>query len=379
MSFQKRNAPIVSARVPSFVKSTLTSSSPVSPVSKFRRPSTLVPSYITHSTGTSSLDRLLLHDGLPLGTSLLVFESGSTDFASVIARCYAAQGVANGDTVVAIGTHARWGHELPAPADPASKSSKRRAPSNNLNLSSLVPGGPSEKEMKIAWRYRHQPVQSWQAPHQETEYCRSWNLTLRVTPPAKIQYIDATATSFDGILNRLSEIAAASASTGTVTRVVLPGFLNPTTYPLATAFQPDNLLQFLHRLRALLRKYASTLSVLFTLSASLFDASLGNSILIPWIETLVDGVVRLVPVAETNSSNNNNNNNNNSNSKSDKDRHQGFIHVLKLPVVSDRGSMAVKEMEYSFKVGKGGMIIEKWGIPVIIDEKSQDKKDELEF
>ena len=55
------------------------------------RPS-LVTSQPTTSTGSSDLDKILLHQGLPLGNSLLIEESGTTDFSSVLLRAFASQG-----------------------------------------------------------------------------------------------------------------------------------------------------------------------------------------------------------------------------------------------------------------------------------------------
>ncbi|MBE3041746.1 hypothetical protein IMZ48_04030, partial [Candidatus Bathyarchaeota archaeon] len=51
----------------------------------------------TVSTGTASLDRFFGgHAGLPLGASVLVEENGATDFAGVLARYYAAEGLIQG-------------------------------------------------------------------------------------------------------------------------------------------------------------------------------------------------------------------------------------------------------------------------------------------
>lgn len=55
---------------------------------------------LTTSTGTHSLDSLLAgHAGLALGTSLLIEEHGTTDFAGYLARYFAAEGVVQGHQV----------------------------------------------------------------------------------------------------------------------------------------------------------------------------------------------------------------------------------------------------------------------------------------
>lgn len=103
----------------------------------------------TTSTGTHSLDDLLGgHAGLALGHSVLVEESGTTDFTSTLLRCYAAEGVLQGHSVHVVGVGAHWGRELPGV------------------VSSHIGGGggvvkdggedSTEREggkMKIAWRY----------------------------------------------------------------------------------------------------------------------------------------------------------------------------------------------------------------------------------
>ena len=48
------------------------------------------------STGTASLDGLLGgHSGLALGNSLLIEESGTTDFAGALLKYYAAEGISS--------------------------------------------------------------------------------------------------------------------------------------------------------------------------------------------------------------------------------------------------------------------------------------------
>ena len=97
---------------------------------------------LTISTGTRSLDTLLAgHAGLVLGTSLLVEESGTTDFGGLLLRYYAAEGVTHGHHVHVLGLNEAWGRELPGlstGAGPEKSSEDRKSP---------------EGKMKIAWRY----------------------------------------------------------------------------------------------------------------------------------------------------------------------------------------------------------------------------------
>ncbi len=95
---------------------------------------------LTTSTGTHSLDSLLAgHAGLALGTSLLIEEHGTTDFAGYLARYFAAEGVVQGHQVHVLGMHEGWGRELPG----LGTGEKSGGSSSKAN----------DEKMKIAWRY----------------------------------------------------------------------------------------------------------------------------------------------------------------------------------------------------------------------------------
>ncbi len=93
----------------------------------------------TASTGTPSLDSLLAgHAGLPLGTSLLIEENGTTDYAGALLRYFAAEGLVQGHHVHVVGAREKWGRELPGLVGAAEKEEKSQG---------------AEDKMKIAWRY----------------------------------------------------------------------------------------------------------------------------------------------------------------------------------------------------------------------------------
>lgn len=96
----------------------------------------------TTSTGTSSLDGILAgHAGLALGSSLLIEESGTTDYGGALLRYYAAEGVVQGHQIHLLGVGESWTRELPGlvgPADDREGGSKAT---------------DSKEKMKIAWRY----------------------------------------------------------------------------------------------------------------------------------------------------------------------------------------------------------------------------------
>lgn len=94
----------------------------------------------TTSTGTASLDDLLAgHAGLPMGTSLLIEEHGTTDFAGLLCRYYAAEGLVQGHQVHVLGLSKLWRAELPGIAVPGASSGRSEAAAGD--------------KMKIAWRY----------------------------------------------------------------------------------------------------------------------------------------------------------------------------------------------------------------------------------
>lgn len=92
----------------------------------------------TTSTGTASLDALLAgHSGLALGCSILLEESGTTDYAGALLRFFAAEGLLQGHHVHVIGLPEHWGRELPGAVG---ESEKKETPAET-------------EKMKIAWRY----------------------------------------------------------------------------------------------------------------------------------------------------------------------------------------------------------------------------------
>lgn len=137
MSFRKRNVVIGSPSA--------TATSPPARQDKTLAPG-VRPSPLdgrpTTSTGTSSLDQLLAgHNGLPLGTSLLIQEAGTTDFGGTLLRYFAAEGLVQGHHVHLLGYGDAWRRELPG-LDTGGKTSKMARKET-----------AADDKMKIAWRY----------------------------------------------------------------------------------------------------------------------------------------------------------------------------------------------------------------------------------
>lgn len=148
MSFKRRNVAIVPIGAPVGAQSSTSQITPVpvthQPVTRAAgvRPSA-VDGRLTMSTGTASLDETLAgHSGIPLGTSLLLQESTTTDFGGIVLRYFASEGLVQGHQVHAIGVPEAWKASLPGLAAKQDTSSKKAQPSQG-----------SDERMKIAWRY----------------------------------------------------------------------------------------------------------------------------------------------------------------------------------------------------------------------------------
>lgn len=140
MAFRKRNIALTKSPTREEAsESPLSPALPQTPAPPGVRPSP-IDGRPTTSTGTPSLDGILAgHAGLALGNSLLIGESGTTDYAGALLRFFAAEGVVQGHKVHVVGMGEVWGRELPGIAedkDDRRKESKERA-----------------EKMKIAWRY----------------------------------------------------------------------------------------------------------------------------------------------------------------------------------------------------------------------------------
>lgn len=143
MAFRKRNIAVGRP----LASSTSAAESPIAPEQlPGVRPSPLT-SHPTTSTGTTSLDGLLGgHSGLALGTSVLIGEHETTDFAGALLRYYAAEGVLQGHVVHVVGVGEGWTRELPGVAEAKHQKTDVKAEENKGDAA-------AQQRMKIAWRY----------------------------------------------------------------------------------------------------------------------------------------------------------------------------------------------------------------------------------
>ena len=135
MSFRKRNVGISDGRRPP----TSTTSAPAQDVRlPGIRPSAVDGRPVT-STGSPNLDSLFAgHGGLPLGTSILIEESGTTDYAGALLRFFVAEGLMQDHHVHIVALHEMWRRDLPGLATESTRKSQEAV---------------QDDKMKIAWRY----------------------------------------------------------------------------------------------------------------------------------------------------------------------------------------------------------------------------------
>ncbi|BFZ62523.1 Elongator subunit elp4 [Saitoella coloradoensis] len=352
MSFQRRRLPVnVSSTLPSGV-----------------RPSALNGT-LTTSTGCLSLDAVLNGlGGLPLGSSLLVLESGTTDFSGSLARYFAAEGVLQGHGVCSVGVGEAWISELPGQVGADKKEKKEKA---------------EGERMQIAWRYnnmgefgtgikeRVRTTSTAKEKEEEEVYCHAYDLTKRLSiPPSAIPNITHTppplshfppksnTNPYTPIIAHIAKLL--STPPAILHRVVIPNLLNPTLYPPHTT-RPEHLLRFFHSLRVLLRTYPTRLVVLLTLPLDLYPRETG---LVRVIEHYVDAVVELAPFPRPPPSTTN------------VDVPQGLVRVHKVP---GSGAGGGEGGDLAFRVTRKNFYIEAFVLPVVVEEEEGRMKKDIEF
>ncbi|KAK5162410.1 paxneb superfamily protein-like protein [Cryomyces antarcticus] len=390
MSFRKRSIGLSrtpassSAEDPSAPRPAPAQSPPISGV----RPSPL-DGRPTTSTGTPTLDSLLGgHAGLALGNSLLVEESGTTDFAGALLRYYAAEGAVQGHQVHVVGVGEQWGRELPGLVG-AADAGEEEGKSGRKERS---------ERMKIAWRYerlgefgsrssgsRASPAAADRASSAPstptgarasisipTSFCHTFDLAARLTLPTPLPLhfipIPSGAISpFPTILNYLRTTLSDSPPQ-IIHRLILPSLLSPLLYP-PSASAPHALLPFLHALRSLLRQYPGQLTCMLTLPLDLYPRTSG---VVRWVEGLCDGVLALHPFPHLmDASRDATNTSGGKGERGTNEEPQGLLHVHALPVVSERAGGAVGE-DMAFSVSRRKFVIRPFSLPPVLgDEEAQ--------
>ncbi|PGG95263.1 hypothetical protein AJ79_10152 [Helicocarpus griseus UAMH5409] len=398
MSFRKRNIGL-SSGPPRGIAPNGPASQPPQPPQPPAKPilglrSSPIDGRQTTSTGTPSLDSLLAgHAGFVLGNSLLIEESGTTDFAGALLRYYAAEGVVQEHQIHVIGVGEQWGRALPGLVGAAEATDDK--PSK----------GKGEK-MKIAWRYERlgefgagitgsrAPAPTEKTPdslHSASTpqaFCHTFDLTKRLTHPSlpSINYIPLSAATpsaspYTSILHRLST-AISTSQPNIVHRIVLPSLLSPALYP-PHASQPEHLIQFLHSLRAILSTHSNRVTAMITLPLSLYPRASG---LARWIELLSDGVIELAPFPHLSDASPSATS---GAATAQEEPPQGLLKIHRLPVFHERGGGGDSSLseDWAFTLSRRKFAIKPFNLPPVEgDNEAQQgnasretSKEDLEF
>ncbi|KAL9109532.1 MAG: hypothetical protein Q9227_005867 [Pyrenula ochraceoflavens] len=297
----------------------------------------------TTSTGISTLDNLLAgHAGIPVGTSILVGENGTTDYGGALLRFYTAEGLVQGHHIHVLAAGEGWIRDLPAMVG---TSEAQHPPSS------------SHEKMKIAWRYE--------------------TLGKPVSLTASSRAAKSQKSSFAECLHQLSQKISSSAP-DTVHRFVIPNLLSPALYPPQLC-SPHHLIQFFHGLRSLLAAHSRQLTVMASVPLSLFPRASG---LIRWLEHLSDCVVELVPFPHSSDINP-------EMSEGRDEQPQGLLKLHRLPIYHEHGGGGnMVGTDWIFTLSRRKLTIKPYNLPPFEgDSEAQHieggsampNKDELEF
>lgn len=351
------------------------------------RPST-VSSHIVSSTGCYDLDKLLSHMGLPLGHSLLIEEDGTTDFQSILSKLFMVQGVIHnrvnktetvniqGNThVIVLSMNQLLGKELPGiykGSRKEIKKSKIQEEASKLSVSNLTfqetRSQPTRySDLKIAWKYKYADESSGKKRNVDSNeeddndiqsdeyksYIAQFDITSRLIPAATPQELSFVSPlqPIAKILNQLESLI--DKHKNKLIRIVVPSFLHPAMYP-PQMYEVANAIGLLHGLRSIVKKFSNRTIMLMTVSKELLSYLLQSQ-----MESLFDGIIDLEPFPQEMLQYLE------KIYKSQPNKvQQGLVHLIKLPVFSDRGEMHHRHAEYAFKNSKKSFKIEEWSIPV---------------
>jgi elongator complex protein 4 len=215
-------------------------------------------------------------------------------------------------------------------------------------------------------------------------FCHDFDLTKRLSPtnvkgqigfhpsmsmPALTRQPREVESPFKSFLRDIAT-KLANSPPAWVHRIAVPNLLLPTLYSGSTC-HPEEVLQFLHGLRALLRKYPGKLTALITLPLSLYPRTSG---LTRWMELLCDGVLELIPMQldpvhapPPDKA---------SDSKSE-EKTQGLLKVHSLPVYHEKGGGGSdghvgEDMAFSLS-RSSGLIIKPFVLPPMLEDDDKDK------
>lgn len=335
------------------------------------------------STGCIDLDKLLTHQGIPLGQSLLVEEKSTTEFQSTLYKSFIAQGIEYDRKVkgqetthtVAITMNGHLGQELPGVYKGSRREQKKtqikeetsKLSVQNLNESSGRHVPTRYKDLKIAWKYGYadEGKDNTVSVNQDEykDYQNQFDITTRLIPaprPTELTIIPIKS-PIQTIVQELEQIIT-KRHTDKLIRIVLPNFLHPAMYS-PTMFAPQHCINLIYSIKSLLKMHQDRVVFFVTMSIDPISSFLRTQ-----IELLMDGVITLDPFPQEMLQ---------FLEKAYKGQpnkvQQGLVHITKLPILSDRGEMNQIKSEFAFRNSKKTFAIEEWSIPV--EDEDTDAKD----
>lgn len=346
------------------------------------KPSIVLSNINCVSTGTTDIDTTLVHGGLPVNCSLLVEEDGSTDFSGVLLKNYVSEGIVQNrktgklvNHCIVVGMDSSFGNELPDIYAGNSKERKKkfvREQEGKLSVSNVNAGN----ELKIAWRYRKDitasnsselisPIDDSKYP----EYNHQFDITTTIRPSpsaAEISYIRLSE-DYQTVLTDIKKVVDRELKDPfKMIRVAVPYMLNPMVYGCENLTECASVIKFVFGLRQILNAHTGRITLMASMSSELFE---DTPVLESMENVLFDGVIRLVPFTHE------------LNAlmervyKTQREKiKQGYVNVLRVPVLSSIGLMERRIMEYSFKNSKSRFHVEQWSIPVEEEDIDDSKK-----
>lgn len=222
--------------------------------------------------------------------------------------------------------------------------------------------------------YRLEPAQVPGTTESVATFCHTFNLTKKLenadikgqlyTTPIGDPMARQSQSAFKTfIANTHARIK--SSPPGSAHRIIVPSILSPTLYP-SSSCSPQEVLQFLHGLRGLLRRYPTRLTALMTLPIALYPRSTG---LTRWAELLCDGVMELVPLGHQIQV---------SRDPTKEDKEQGLLRVHSFPIFHEKGGgidEGWRREDLSFKLSAStGLVITPYSLPPVGEEEEQAKE-----
>ncbi|EEB08520.1 elongator complex subunit Elp4 [Schizosaccharomyces japonicus yFS275] len=309
------------------------------------------------SSGSESLDYYLL-GGIPSKSLIVIEEQGTTDYASVFLKTYAAEGLLQGHAVwLGPNIGPAWFRTLP---DQHSKPSRTVKHPDNQSPRTT-------DSMKIAWRYQSlKKAEKKFVENVPDGFTHSFSFTKHLPLSTEMKFaasrlpFESGSNPYAVVLQDLSQFLSQLPS-GSVCRLVLPSLLSPAFYPIH-ASKPMHFVRFIHSLLALIKCTTSIhLTCMCSVPITLFSRDCEQTF---WLENLASCAISLHPFEVKQE-----------HERDPTDKTQGLlkIHKLPLPLPFTEKPNTDEAGDLAFTMSKRHITIEPWVLPPIVDNQEQKK------